>query len=246
MSEGLTFGGWDLAMNHCGVVVLDQDGDTVDFRYLTKQKASADKAPEQGTYYLPKGSTDDRNMARLTHHALWTRRCLKDLAPSYSYVEGYAFGTPKGELTGECVGAWKLNAYAMGFPFRIIDVASIKMFATGSGNGSKEAIMAAVAARWGQGFARLNKPFVSKMKKNRKTGEMAMSEPPKDARQTEEDLCDAYVMARMCWTEWRIRSGLILPSQLEDDAERRVYLRTTKAHPENILARPWTERTKAG
>ena len=123
-----------------------------------------------------------------------------------------------------------------------MDIGSIKMFGAGSGNASKEAMMAAVAGRWGQDFARLNKPFVSKLKKDRKTGEMGMSTPPKDLRQTEEDLCDAYTMARMCWTEWRIRSGLILPSALETDAERRVYLRTTKAHPVNVLARPWTER----
>lgn len=253
MSEGLTFGGWDLAMNHCGAVVLDQDGDLVDFRYLTKQKASADKAPERGAYYLPKGATDDRNMTRLVHHAMWSRRCLRELRPSFSYVEGYAFGTPKGELTGECAGAWKLNAYAMGLPFRIIDIASIKMFAAHTGNASKEAVMRAVAIRWGMDFARLNKAWAPRQRKERGTKALLwedeeetvplMSDPPKDLRQTEEDLCDAYVMARMCWIEWQIRSGLILPSELEDDAERRVYLRTTKAHPENVLARPWTART---
>jgi len=242
VTAGLTFGGFDLALNHSGAILLDEGGDLLDYRYLTNQKSSADKAKKRSTYHKPEGSTDERNMNRLAHHALWSRGLLRAWAPSYSYLEGYAFGTPKGELTGEMAGAWKLQWWSACLPFRIMDVSSIKMFAAHSGKASKEAVCRAVAERWGIDFGRLNKKWKSTQRTDKKTGGLYWTEPPKDLRQTEEDLCDAYVMAKMCWTEWRIRAGLILPSQLEHDAERRVYIRTTKAYPENVLARPWIVR----
>jgi hypothetical protein len=251
--SGLTFGGWDLALNHSAAVLLDEGGDLVDFRYLTNLKGSADRDKARSTYFKSKAEdSDTRNMERLAANALWQRSVLRAWEPSFSYVEGYAFGTPKGEMTGEIAGAWKLQFWTARCPFRILDVASVKMFAAHNGNAGKDAMCQAVLERWGEDFGGLNKPWNGARQRKDKAGNLLwldeeetephMTDPPKDLRQTEEDLCDAFSLARVCWTEWRIRSGLILPSDLEDDVERRVFLRTTKVHPVNILARPWTVR----
>lgn len=251
MTGGITFGGWDLALNHSGAVLLDLDGNLVDFRYRTNQRSSARRDEARSWYHKPGGPADLRDIERLADNALWQRSILRAWRPGFSYVEGYAFGTPKGELTGEIAGAWKLQCWSAGMPYRIMDVASVKMYAAHHGGASKDMVRAAVRDRWDQDFEVLNKPWTPRQRKDRDKNLLWLDEAetipdmtgePKDLRQTEEDLCDAYTLARMCRAEYLIRTGIMTLAELEDDAERRVFLRTTKVHPENVLARPWTVR----
>ena len=225
----MNFVGADLALNHSGLVRLDIHGELDTFRYLTDQKSSADRSKEHGRYFkLPPrkklSDNDVRNMMRLAFVSLECHLALKEWEPTAVAIEGYAFGTPKGELTGEMQGVLKVRLWTSRIPFRIFDVSSIKMFATHKGNATKPQVMKAVRERWDVDFSRFNKP-----------GEAH------DARQTEEDLCDAFVATKMCWTEWMLRTGMLDLSSLHD-VERRVWLRTTKVQPVNALGRTWTIR----
>ena len=222
------FLGCDVALNHSGFLALDEDGKVVGLRYLTDQKSSADRSRRESVHFAapnPKQVPDSRarEMLRLANAFTVYRRFIAELAPSFAYVEGYAYGTPKGELTGEVAGAVKLTLWGRGVPFRLMGPESVKMFAAWKGDAEKAEVIQAVRARWSQDFTAY-----------RKQGDAA------DAGQTEEDLADAYVLARMCWTEWRLRSGRTTPQDLEHDQERRVYLRATKVQPVNILGSEWT------
>ena len=225
----MQFQGTDLALNHTGLCLLDVHGELQNFRYLTDQKASAIRSKEHGRYFkLPsrkkEPDNDVRNMMRLAFVSLECHRALKEWNPTVVGIEGYAFGTPKGEMTGEIQGPLKVRLWTSRTPFRIFDVNSVKMFATYRGDAKKPAIIKAVRERWGVDFSRFNKPGDAK-----------------DVRQTEEDLCDAYVVARMCWTEWMLRAGQLDLASLHLK-ERQVFLRCTKAQPVNILGRSFTTR----
>jgi hypothetical protein len=242
----MQFGGLDIAINHSAIVVLDERGELVDLRYLTAQRTSHERDPARSAYYEPPGTKlvpdpHANDMDRLANAWRVYRRFLDAVAIDFAYIEGYAYGTRKGELTGEIAGIVKLNLWGRGVPFRIMDVSSVKMFAAHNGAADKPEIMAAVQARWGQDFSRYNRTWKpGKRKAKEGEPEPPPPAPPKDLTQTQEDLSDAYVLARMCWVEWMIRAGRMQLSDLEHEKERQVYLRTTKAQPVNILAAEWT------
>lgn len=113
---------------------------------------------------------------------------------------------------GEVGGAVKLELWNARVPFRVYDVQAVKIFATGAGNATKTQMIDAVRDRWGQDWRRYGR---------RDEGSAG-------------NLADAYTIARMLWTELRVRSGEIYLGDLPDE-ERRVFLRTTKQSPINVL-----------
>lgn len=230
----MRFVGADIALNHSALVALDENGERVGFRFYTNQKEVVDRGGPVAVHFkipTPKQVQDShaREMLRASFAFATLRRFLDELGPaSFAYVENYAYGTPKGELTGEIAGPFKLTLWSRGIPFRLMGPESLKMFAAWNGAADKSEVVEAVRRRWGQDFSAYRKPPT-------KTGTAS-----KDAAQTEEDLADAYTLARLAWVEWRLRSGRMTPQDLEHDQERRVFLRTTKVQPVNILGSDWT------
>jgi hypothetical protein len=88
----------------------------------------------------------------------------------------------------------------------------------------------AVKDRWGVKFGNLNcnaaKPTAKRPN-------------PKQNRQTSQDLCDAYGLARLLLLELELRSGITKLSDL-NEIEIRVFNRITKAFPVNLLDRDFT------
>lgn len=225
----MRFLGIDLSPNHAGFVLLGEDGDEpLDLRYLTNQKGSANQAPGQSYYYkVPdrksEPDTSVKDIRRLYNHMGVLGSIYNDLAPDYAYQEEYAWsGSGRSYQIGELGGVSKLLLFRRDVRFRTLDVSSVKMFAAHTGNADKDLMIESVQDRWGVDFSRYNKPGRAK-----------------DFAQTQEDLTDAYVLARVCRTEYLIRSGHLLPSDLDHDKERAVFLRTTKHQPVNILSRDW-------
>jgi hypothetical protein len=86
-----------------------------------------------------------------------------------------------------------------------------------------------VCDRWGIDFSTFNQPKSKPTKKR---------PDPKQNRTTSEDLADAYSAAKLIWTEYQLRNGLIDLKDLHEK-EIQVFNRTTKSYPVNILGREW-------
>ena len=91
-----------------------------------------------------------------------------------------------------------------------------------NGNADKEDMAQAVWDRWEFSFDHLNGGTKAKV---------------------DEDMVDAYALARMAIVEYQLRAGELLLSDLEHDKERQVFTRTTKVMPTSWLGREYTWRS---
>ena len=217
----MKFAGLDVSLNHGAVVVLDESGSLVSYRYLTETKKTAAADPKGTCIKLPPtkefSTPSHRDMFRLSAGFRLYRRWFSELAMDYAYAEDYAYGKHGGEMIGELAGMVKLSLWGRGVPFRLMGPGSVKMFAAHNGAAEKDEVIHAVRVRWGSSWDHI------------------------EDMTTVEDLADAFTLARMCWTEWAIRGGRLALADLEHEKERQVFLRTTKAQPVNVLGSEWVE-----
>lgn len=240
--------GIDLSLNHLGVITLDvESGKRTDFVYVTGVKGSYDRAPEGHAFRVSKQTDPDltiREMRRLSEMSIIIGEIL-DRDPGHVWLEDYAYGMRGGEKIAELTSLLKIRMWMRGIPFRLLSPTTVKLLATGDGGASKDEVMRAVAS-WGFDYGQYNQP-ASKKAPRVELNVGADTEPLKKRRQsdphkrTEEDLCDAHVLAAGCRLELLLRSGRLTLEQLEE-RERAVFLRVTKAHPTNIIATPWAAR----
>ena len=233
--------GWDQSPTHAGIVVVDALGDLLDFYYLATRKADLKFAPTRA-YKMPDEilktkevelDFDCRTVLRLAYlRAFYVtiRDRILGLAPAgvpvYVAIEDYALvGDRRPHRTGEVGGALRLALFDVGaVRVRPLDPMSLKLFATNRGDAEKLDVVNAVrAAPWGRDW----EPFA-----------LGQGRPG-------EDLADAHVLARAVWTEVEVRAGRLGLEAL-DEGPRRVFLRTTKSNPINILDRAWVERGTDG
>jgi len=165
---------------------------------------------------------------------IWWKKYLQTLVsfrqPHFLGIEDYALGAAQGaHHTGELGGIGKIVAKEAGCKLRLHDPMSIKMFATHNGHADKAWVEAAVKERWGADFSEFNPQKAKKTKKN-----------PKGipTRQTSEDLADAFAIAKLVWTEVRLRRGDLVMSELHEK-EVQVFNRVTKMYPLSLLSREW-------
>ena len=122
---------------------------------------------------------------------------------------------------GETAGVFKLACKDLGFGIRLHDPASVKIFATDKGNASKEEVRAAVE---------------SSIVADPATKSVLDKYPDDD--DVMGDIIDALVLARMARTEAMVRLGVTTLKKLPP-GPRRIFLRTTKTNPINLLDRDW-------
>lgn len=219
--------GLDCSLNH-GAVVQLVDGELDKFWYWTTQAGSAKKHSLARRLVLPK--TDDPNV--LKHWRLaWIRDFLLEIIrksrPDFAAVEDYAIRAEQGaHYLGEVGGLARLLLWQHGIKYRTHDPIAVKMFATHDGTADKALVEEACSERWGADFSEYNQPAPANKAK-------------KQNRATSEDLCDAYVLARLTYVEAEIRAGRLQLTDLEHDKERQVFNRTTKHQPVNLLGREW-------
>jgi Holliday junction resolvasome RuvABC endonuclease subunit len=226
--------GWDIALNHSGFVELT-DGELTNFWYITDKKGSADKSKEHG-YRLVVPKTKEKQVkaiSRLDQVIEYIKLNVLPRGgkrPDYVGVEDYALNKEHGShYAGEMGGLIRYLLWVRKIPFRLHDPLSIKMFATHDGSAQKDYVEEKVKERWGVDFGQYNQPRSKPTKKNPE---------PSQNRDTSEDLCDAYAIAQLIWTEVQLRSGDLLMKELHTQ-EVRVFNRITKTYPVSLLDRGW-------
>lgn len=229
--KGVLVSGYDLGLNH-GAVIQLIDGKLNWFSYYTDLAGAASK--HKDAYRLTVDKSKDNqlfNMLRLYNVLLWFEETIRDHAPDFAGVEDYALDASHGaHHKGELGGVARMCLLRSGIPFRLHDPGSVKMFVTGDGTAKKDLMEEFVLSRWGADFSQYNLPQKGK----------------KQNRQTSEDLSDAYGVAYLVWTEYLIRTGQMMMSDLGNEKEIRVFNRVTKMYPNNILDREWIEANVSG
>lgn len=217
--------GLDISLNHGAAVCLNAFGQAgnVNARFFSTTKKVVQQDSSRG-YLLPLLKSvehDTLALDRLNSIRRWLVRTLDFFQPTFVGLEGYAFSRAnQAHQLGEVGGLIRLTLYNDGYTFRIHDPASVKLFASGKGDATKEEVAEGALRLWNfdaaAHFGALGKDTLG-------------------------DLTDAYVISRMVATEAELRRAEVKLSDLPEP-QIRVFNRTTKSHPENILARDWTRR----
>jgi hypothetical protein len=225
----MTFQGLDLAPNHWAIVELDEFAAMTSFVVCTDIKSSFDRCPKGAAIYRPrpkKKKLETPNLhrfglERLDDNATALARLFDRTCPRIVALEDYATSKEQGaHLLGENQGPVRLVLWRAGIEIALFTPQDIKMFAAHDGNASKEDVIDAVRERWDIDFEDYDPPNPGTRKPN---------------IQTSGDLADAYVLARLAWTEDRLRRGRMKLTSLEHEKEVQVFNRTTKSRPVNRL-----------
>jgi Holliday junction resolvasome RuvABC endonuclease subunit len=225
--------GCDLSLNHGACVALD-NGKLAGFWYYTSLAGSAARSPlgKRLPVWDPK-KMDRHNigMNRLAWVEAWFKRTITKVAPDYANIEDYALDVDHGiAYQGEVGGAARLVCWHAGVALRLTDPTSVKMYGALKGNADKDAVEQNVMSDFGVDFGSFNGPVAPKAKK--------------ENRQTSQDLCDAFVLAHLCWAEVRLRAGELRLAELHPKRIQ-VFNRITKAQPTGLLDRDWIKRPEA-
>jgi len=230
--------GLDISPDHSGVVCLNEDGSVFDYTYLTTTKKLLEVDPEHAALLSKKGKDESKDIFRLRrmneyleHLMDFERKVSTSLFPSYYSIEGYAYRSKTTSICqiAELTGYLKHMIFEGGGKIRIHDPLTVKLFATNSGRCLKKDIVEK-AALW------FDIPEGLVKKKQIKKKGFANKIEEFDGPAT--DLADAFFLAKMLYTELRLRDGSITIGNLSEK-ERRIFLRVTKAYPVNILDRPF-------
>jgi hypothetical protein len=192
--------------------------------FVTEKKAPCDVANKVGGVVrglrlrVPKMDRADIDLWRLYWWHRLFLRLRKKWDPTHVGIENYAYTARSLGIYqyGEVGGAARL-VFCKRF-MRYHDPQSVKLFGSGNGRAETMELEVAVRKRWGVDFRKYNANQVG--------------------QRPSEDLTVAYVLARIVATEWKLRTGLLVFNQLDENAIR-VFNRVTKKQPINILARDW-------
>ena len=216
--------GYDLALNHGGFVELT-DGEITNFWYISSKAGAANKSKNH-SFRLILAKNKDRQivaMKRLSDVMNVIREIMRKSRPDYVGIEDYALGISHGShYMGEIGGTVRLLCWENKIKMRLHDPISVKMFATHNGGAKKDMMEKAVLDRWGIDFSDFN----------------PIARGAKQDRTASEDLCDAFVIAKMVWTELQLRQGEIRLTELHEK-EIQVFNRVTKSYPVSLLSREW-------
>lgn len=226
--------GLDISLNHGAMIELT-NGNLTNFGYYTNLAGSA-SASNRGIR-LPSELFKPVNKHNLGVARLeWVGDILKTWIdkkfnrPDFIGLEDYAIRAEQGaHQLGEVGGQARLICWQNRVKLRLHDPTSVKMFAAHDGTCQKDAVQRAVLERWGVDFSSFDQPPAKPTVKR---------PDPAPNCQTSEDLCDAYAIAMLVWTEVQLRSGVLSLSSLHDK-EIRVFNRVTKTYPINLLDREW-------
>jgi len=201
----------DLALNHSGIVIF-KDKKLLDFYTITSPKKRKSM------------SNDVYDLYRLGAMLKSVDDILKKYKIEYAIIEDYSFGSKSSSLyqIGGFAEGVRLNLFEREIPIRLVSPKSGKLFATGKGDSDKDRMMKAVRDNWEKiDFLKEIFPRKKKITKN-------------DMAQVE-DVCDAYALGKLLYTELMLRKGKILLQDLKEH-EIMVFNKVSKKRPVNILA----------
>jgi hypothetical protein len=226
--------GWDISLNH-GAVVQLRDGELDDFWFYSDKAGSVTRAKKHGERVeLPTTTRQPdkhiRAIIRLDWVTRWIERVALAQAPGFVALEDYALGADmQAHQIGEIGGHARRLMWLHGTRYRLHDPIALKLFVAHDATAQKDLIEDSVRTRWGADFGDCN---------------ALSSGKGRPSRQTSEDLADAFGLARMAWTEYQLRKGLVRLSELHEK-EIQVFNRATKAFPVSVLGREWIRNPSA-
>jgi len=235
--------GMDISLNHWGVICLNEEGNVENYAFLTNKKGDCEKFKGHG--YLFKLSKAREGELRENFDSIRRTASIETLAKfvyenakpgteeAFMSLEGYAYNSvDKYFYIAEFIGVLKDTLFGGGHNLRIHSPTAVKVFATNNGLCFKKD-MVLEAERLGFDVPRKLIRVTTKKRKGKELEEY-------DGVGT--DLADAFFLARMLWLELKVRSGEI---ELEEllEPERRIFLRTSKEYPVNLLDRPFIHRS---
>lgn len=219
--------GWDQSPNHCGVVMLDHTGKVLTVSYVTSSAKHA-KMHVLGARMPPEiVGIKEESQRGIRRMKWWRDRTASTMNRLYYYAQEVSRVEPmrvgledyplkaahRAHQMGEIGGAVKdVITDEAGVLLRLHGPESVKIAATGKGDAKKEEMIAAA-----------------------KEAGFDFSSYGGDAC---EDLSDAYFIAELLRQEVLVSRGLVSLADLTPHM-RKVFLRVTKAHPVNLLDRPW-------
>ena len=193
--------------------------------FYTLTKGQAKKMADFGAL-LPaeaKAGDESARVARLDRIVRDVGGFIDRCKPGHVALEEHGFvrGQAHVRTLAEVGGVLRLMLWRRGIPFRTYPPEVIKIHATGSGSADKDEMI--LAARERPDLDGID--FMALGGKQEVAGNLA----------------DAYAIAHLLWTELRLRSADLRLSDVDVD-RRRVFLRTTKQHPVNLLDIPFAVR----
>lgn len=233
MNEVRPMGG-DLSLNHGAVVRLDpENGEVVWFSYVTPIKEARRQYGDAGYgIHLPadqlRKQCHDPHRSDLVRLMWWDgifESWFRQQTPTHFAVENYAYRAQSNSAyqIGEAGGLVRRVAWNAGVKMRLHEPMTVKKFATGNGGADADDVAKSVIDRWWPGLGHLTD---STPKKGFLFGDVVG------------DLAAAYTVARLLWTELRLRDGTLTLREL-DPKQIEVFNRVTKPYPINILSREW-------
>lgn len=211
----MTVVGIDQSATGTAAVALDDRGRLIDQVFYADTKTQAARHRSAGAVEPVKVRAADEigRTARLEHIRATLARFVAQFQNPTAALEGYAFARQAFvHSLGEVGAVVRLVLWDASIPFRVYDPQAVKIFATNRGNADKEQMIEAVQRKWGLDY-------------------MEFGQKPSGAAG---NLADAFTIARMVYTELRVRSGEVELKALPEE-ERRVFLRTTKQQATNVL-----------
>jgi len=241
--------GLDLSLEHFGMVALNAEGQAFHCSYMypaQKYVLAIEKFmsfPCRGWLTLKKNEGEGRDfhtIRRIDSASTIIENAITNitqLRPWYVAIEDYAIGAAFSGSTGliqiaEMTGVVKHWIYMNGGAIRTYDPSTVKLYATGKGNALKRHVIEAVEK---EGFKLPPEMFKA-------VNKIWQGKPDKEFDGPGSDLCDAYTLARMLWTELQVRAGKIELKDLPEHIREKIFFRVTKANPVNILAREFIKR----
>ncbi len=165
---------------------------------------------------------------------------LENSDPMLVSIEGYSYGVGSGHSSrlveiAEVTGIIRNNLYTKNIPLRIYDPMTIKLFATDNGHAKKFQMVN--AAKY-EGFELEDSLFILGNKFANPLFARNDEAVYHDLAGPGVDIADAFHVANLARVELLLRNGILKLDSLTDRV-RRVFLRTTKSNPENLLVSPF-------
>lgn len=226
-NENTIFIGLDLSLNHWALVGIDNTSVKIKFSSQTK-KYIKNNLGILSPKIKKELDFEDFNLKRIDKNYQTIVNTIKEWSKEKVFIvglEGYSFCSVSRSILqiAELSGIIKFWIWENG-NLRIHDPSSIKIFATGCGSATKKQVF----------------DFVSK---EYNIPSYLVKEEKDDIGGPATDICDAYVLAKMVQTEKELQDGKILLKDLPP-YRRRIFLRTTKSNPINILGREFLYKFK--
>jgi hypothetical protein len=252
--------GLDLSLNSAGIVALDGGGDVIFSKYITAIKKYIDvhsymeikgfqtSSSVECKYLPPKVTQTKKRVAEDGLNFTARRRNLVSTEVIQALVragkcgdvlvclEGYAIDSKSTGLLemAEISGIVRNYCWKENIPLRVHDPLSVKIW--GCGNAHAKKMHMVNAARRANLF--IDQALLGKGNKFVFPMDIDGDLHTHDYGGPGTDIADAFHLAEMGRHEVLVQSNLLRLDQLTEQ-QRKVFLRTTKANPVNLLGRPF-------